>query len=181
MSEDTASWWARVISPGAGTKSGLYMVPDVGDEVMVVFEQGDFNRPYVLGGVWNNQDKLPGSGDAAGNNERHKIRTWTSATGHEISVYDNADNKIHIKTAAGHSLTLDDKEQKIEVISKGKSKLVIDDRAKKIDLESEGMLNIKSKQPMSIESNMTLKAQAKQVDMDGGPMVNIKGGIVKIN
>jgi uncharacterized protein involved in type VI secretion and phage assembly len=46
------SVWARLIIP-TGKQSGFLFVPDVGDEVLVSFEHGDVNRPYVLGAIWN--------------------------------------------------------------------------------------------------------------------------------
>lgn len=50
--EDPAPW-ARVAVPSAAALSGHYFVPDVGDEVLVAFEQGDTNVPYVIGSLWN--------------------------------------------------------------------------------------------------------------------------------
>jgi uncharacterized protein involved in type VI secretion and phage assembly len=53
-------WWARVASPGAGAERGALMLPVVGDEVVVGFEQGDVRRPYVLGALWNGQARPGG-------------------------------------------------------------------------------------------------------------------------
>lgn len=50
-------WWARVTAPAAGAKRGLLMVPQPGDEVLVAFEHGDTEHPYVLGSVWNGTAK----------------------------------------------------------------------------------------------------------------------------
>ena len=45
--------WARVCVPMAGMLSGEYYIPNLGDEVLVAFEHGDVNVPYILGGLWN--------------------------------------------------------------------------------------------------------------------------------
>ncbi|MGC1421512.1 MAG: phage baseplate assembly protein V [Terracidiphilus sp.] len=45
--------WARVASPMAGPLHGYYMIPNPGDEVLIAFEQGDTNAPYVLGSLWS--------------------------------------------------------------------------------------------------------------------------------
>lgn len=45
--------WARIAVPFAGSMSGHYFIPDVGDQVLVAFEHGDVNAPYVLGGLWS--------------------------------------------------------------------------------------------------------------------------------
>jgi uncharacterized protein involved in type VI secretion and phage assembly len=60
LGEGVESWWARVASMGAGQERGALMLPVVGDEVVVGFEQGDVRRPYVLGALWNGQAK-PGT------------------------------------------------------------------------------------------------------------------------
>lgn len=46
--------WAPVVQVGAGPRSGSLFLPEVGDQVLVGFEFGDPQRPYVLGGVLNN-------------------------------------------------------------------------------------------------------------------------------
>ena len=49
-------WWARMAAPGAGNDRGQLMMPLVGDEVLVAFEHGDVQRPYVIGSLWNGKD-----------------------------------------------------------------------------------------------------------------------------
>ncbi len=57
LGADTEGWWARVTGPNAGNARGLMMMPQVGDEVVIGFEHDDVNHPYVLGSVWNGQNK----------------------------------------------------------------------------------------------------------------------------
>lgn len=45
--------WARVAAPMAGILHGMYFIPNIGDEVLVAFEQGDVNVPYIIGSLWN--------------------------------------------------------------------------------------------------------------------------------
>jgi hypothetical protein len=45
--------WARVASPMAGIAHGTYFIPNVMDEVLVAFEHGDINAPYIIGSLWN--------------------------------------------------------------------------------------------------------------------------------
>jgi phage baseplate assembly protein gpV len=45
--------WARVATPMAGVLSGTYFVPSIGDTVLVAFEHGDPNAPYVIGSLWD--------------------------------------------------------------------------------------------------------------------------------
>jgi hypothetical protein len=45
--------WARVAVPLAGMLHGMYFIPNINDEVLVAFEQGDGNVPYIIGCLWN--------------------------------------------------------------------------------------------------------------------------------
>jgi phage baseplate assembly protein gpV len=181
LTDDAESFWARVICPGAGPERGLFIMPQVDDEVMVAFEHGDFDRPYVLGGVWNGQQAVPAPGAGAGSGEKPLVRTWYSETGHHISVYDNADKKIEIITAGGHKLVLDDANQTIELTSIGGAKLVINDQSNTVDLESKGPLNVKSTHPMSIKSDATLTVEGTSIDIKASGPLNLKGAVVNIN
>jgi phage baseplate assembly protein gpV len=45
--------WARVAMPAASMASGIYWIPNIEDEVLVAFEQGDLNAPYIIGCLWS--------------------------------------------------------------------------------------------------------------------------------
>jgi uncharacterized protein involved in type VI secretion and phage assembly len=47
--------WARVAMPLAGNQRGMFMLPDIGDEVLVTFIGGDSRFPVVVGSLWNGQ------------------------------------------------------------------------------------------------------------------------------
>src|SRR5690242_883455 len=52
---DTNSYevWARLATMMGGDNRGSWFVPEVGDEVLVAFDGGNPNRPYVIGALWN--------------------------------------------------------------------------------------------------------------------------------
>src|SRR6185295_7524769 len=54
-----STMWARVVCPFAGDQRGAFLLPDVDDEVLVVFVQGDSRHPLVLGGLWNGSASPP--------------------------------------------------------------------------------------------------------------------------
>ena len=56
--------WARVVQFGLGRQSGAMFLPEVGDEVLVGFEFGDARRPYVIGGLINQNTKVTLGGNA---------------------------------------------------------------------------------------------------------------------
>ncbi len=159
-SDDRAhSFWARIATLSAGKNRGSFFIPEVGDEVLVAFEHGDVNRPFVLGALWNNDDQPPETMDSGGKNNVRSIR---SRSGHVITLDDDSDNKkekiliksqgghqvtldddggkgkIEIKTAAGHAMTLDDAGGKLTVTDKSGNKMEFDANAGSLAVETSG-------------------------------------------
>jgi phage protein D len=190
MDDTQDSGWARIVSVGAGPDSGLIAVPEVKDEVLVAFEHGDFNRPYVLGGLWNGKDKPPSATTGAADGEAPQVRGWRSRTGHYISMFDNADNKVEIATAGGHTITLDDKNKKLEIKSSGGMEITVDDNSGDVKVKAGGKLVIESGTNLelisggdvSIKATMNMKLQANgMIDITASGPVNIKGAMVNLN
>lgn len=53
--------WARVATPFAGADYGAFLFPNVGDEVLVTFVNGDPRYPVVVGSMWNGNASAPES------------------------------------------------------------------------------------------------------------------------
>jgi uncharacterized protein involved in type VI secretion and phage assembly len=174
MSDEAESDWARVSGPGAGPESGMCLIPEVGDEVVVAFEHGDFSRPFVLGGLWNGQADLPPETAGAGSDEKPLVRTWRSRTGHRMTMHDDSKNKIEIETAGGHNVTIDDAGKKLTITTGGGLSVTMDDNGSKITIESGNEVEITSTGNMTIEAggNLDLKANGQ---------VNVRGAMVNLN
>lgn len=56
---EDADFWARLSLPVGGQSSGFWALPEIQDDVLVAFEFGDFNRPVVIGSLWNGSDRPP--------------------------------------------------------------------------------------------------------------------------
>ncbi len=90
LSDDYVSDWARTLQPGAGLARGTMLLPEVGDEVLVAFEQDTTERPYVLGGLYNGVDTPPTEGIPvvdSGSGEINR-RSFVSRLGHRIDLHD---------------------------------------------------------------------------------------------
>lgn len=173
LSDSNESYWARIATLMAGNDRGSFFLPEVGDEVLVAFEHGDINHPYVVGALWNGVDAPPETNSDGENNIR-KIR---SRSGHQITFDDTANQeKVEILTNAGHQIVLDDSSggEKLEIIDKtGSNFIKIDSLQNSIAIESGMKLSIKA--PMiEIESSGTMKIQASAT-------LTIKGALVQIN
>jgi len=190
LTDSDESYWARVATLMAGKDRGAFFLPEVGDEVLVAFDHGDINYPYVIGALWNGVDTPPET-NADGKNNIRKIK---SRSGHEIIFDDNDEQKkekIVIHTKAGHTIILDDSagEEKIEIKDKtGNNSIMIDSVQNAITISSQMKLSIKA-QDIEMESGgmMSIKAQIMKIESGGmmniksGAILNIQGTLVKIN
>ncbi|MFO0889875.1 MAG: phage baseplate assembly protein V [Isosphaeraceae bacterium] len=103
LSANNQGPWARIATLAAGDASGTVFLPEVGDDVLVVFEQGDINRPVVVGGMWNGRSKPP-EHNADGKNNVQMIRT---RAGHVIKL-DNTEGSESLQLAhpSGSTITM---------------------------------------------------------------------------
>ncbi len=169
LSPEDESHWARILTPMAGNNRGLYFLPEVEDEVLVAFEHGLAEFPYILGGLWNGKDKQPENNNDGQNNRRV------------------------IKSRSGHIIRLDDTKgkEKIEVIDKsGNNSIVINTADNSITITADADITIKSSKGkltlsgngVEISSKAAVNIEAKQnMNLKAGPQLNIKGSLVNIN
>ena len=94
--------WARVATPMAGMGRGAFFIPQIGDEVMVAFNQGDVREPYVIGSLWNTIDRPPALAPSDAITKR-SIRT---PFGQEVT-FDEATQSVTIRNTTQHTLSLD--------------------------------------------------------------------------
>jgi uncharacterized protein involved in type VI secretion and phage assembly len=80
--------WARVVVPFAGDNRGAFLIPDVGDEVLVVYLSGDSRYPVVIGGMWNGHDTAPDSFGGSGDS----VDRWTitGKAGTKIAIIEDS-------------------------------------------------------------------------------------------
>jgi uncharacterized protein involved in type VI secretion and phage assembly len=96
--------WARVATLFAGNDRGAFWMPDVQDEVVVAFVQGDSRMPIVLGGLWNGSSRSPETLDPANN-----LKVVRSRNGNRIVLDDTSGReKVIIETPGGNRITLAD-------------------------------------------------------------------------
>lgn len=169
LSDTEESHWARVVTPMAGKERGIYFLPEVEDEVLVAFEHGMMEFPYVLGALWNGKDAPPATNDDGKNN----LRVIKSRSGHVIILDD---------TAGEENITIADKTGKNMIIISSKENMISIMADADITLEStNGKLKLSGK-GIEIKSGAEIKIEASQnVDLKAGPQLNLKGNMVNIN
>jgi len=132
LSDDNETDWVRVATPMAGNGRGLFAPPEVNDEVLVMFDHGRMEIPYVIGALWNGVDKPPDSNR------------------------DHANNRRVFRSRSGHTIVLDDKpaDAKITIADKtGKNKIVIDSVNNAMTIACEQKLTIEAKGGISLSSS----------------------------
>ena len=169
--------WARVAQPAAGDGRGFYWIPHVNDEVLIGFERGQTNRPFVIGSLWNGKDK-PMKTAYVDENTTVMIQT---KSGHQIVISDkNGEEKIIIGDMSGkRTVTFDVKAKKFLIEAKeGDVELHAE---KKLVLECED-LEIKTSKTGKADIGTTFDLNISQKGgIQAGPVLNIKASKVELN
>jgi uncharacterized protein involved in type VI secretion and phage assembly len=138
--------WARQAQPSSGGKWGHYFLPEEGDQVLLAFEGGNIEKPYIIGCVPLDSAKFLGQSV----DEHNQFKRIMTKNGNLISFEDNKDgegqkDKILIETPGkAHDLLLDNENKLIRISDKEKANLI------EIKTES-GQMRIKAKSRLTIE------------------------------
>jgi uncharacterized protein involved in type VI secretion and phage assembly len=169
MADQVESDWARVVAPMAGPGRGVYFLPEVNDEVLVAFEHGNPDMPYVLGGLWNGKDKPPAdNGDG-----KNDLRIIKSRSGNQIKLSD-AEGEAAIEiidSSAKNTIVIRAKDNSITITAAGDITIAADNGKLKLSGES-----------VEIAATASIKIEASQgLDVKSSGELNIKGSVVNIN
>lgn len=166
-SQPQQSYWARVATPMAGNKRGIYFMPEVNDEVLVAFERGDMRFPYVLGSLWNGVDPSPET-NSDGKND---VRVIHSRADHKITIKDGSDPLVQVELSDGKRLTLN--RDGIELDDNQGNKLTMQSSGGSITIQAATSLSIKAPQitldastSMTVKSSGTLTVQGTTVTIN---------------
>lgn len=202
--------WLRVVTPDAGTSEkvstnrGFVFIPEVGDQVVVAFEEGNIARPLIMGSVFHGKS---GTGGSSSNDSK----SLTSKSGHTvrlddaggITVRDKDDNTLFLDGAGNGTMTTKEtfliecgetsikmskngdiviKGKKIttegdEIAVRGADKVEV--TGKIVGIDGTNALNLKTKDLKSDAKTATLNATTMKID--GSGEVGVTGGIIKLN
>ena len=106
---DLATHWARMVSPHAGPDRGFMFMPEVGDEVAVMFEDGDPERPVILGSVWNGVHQAPRGGFFAPEADipENNVKRIVTKSGNRVQMIDTPEKEsVVVATPLHTSMTM---------------------------------------------------------------------------
>jgi len=93
------------MTPHAGSDRGFYFIPEIGDEVVVAFTDGDPERPVILGSLWNGVDKAPTEEFWGGEYAKNDVKRIVTKSGHRIQIVDK-EGKESISIATPNHLRI---------------------------------------------------------------------------
>jgi uncharacterized protein involved in type VI secretion and phage assembly len=167
--EEGETWWARVATPMAGAEQGLYFLPEVDQEVLVAFEQGDVRFPYVIGALWNANALPPLTNEDGENNKR----TITSRAG-AILRFDDTDGKEKIEIV--------DASEKVSIVIDSEKSTITIEAEKDVSITAkDGPLTLKGKGVTIDSSDAVTVKSAMAMTLEASGEATLKGSTVSIN
>ena len=196
--QDENMWtpWLRIAQAHGGNDKGSYIIPEIGEEVMVGFENGNAEKPYVIGTLYHGKQR-PGDGWYSDSND---IKAFRTRNGHTVEVHDVDQGgfiRIYDNGKENYILTYSTDEKLIKLESKGNIELYADndiimeakndmkikvghDRTLSVGNDDETTvdhdqtLSVSNDQGISIGNNQTLSVSEDQsVRVDGSSEVNV--------
>ncbi len=166
------SGWARVAVPAAGLNYGFYFIPKMNDEVLVAFEQGDIELPYVLGVMWNLQESPPEFTPLLG---KSHIRT---ITGHDVE-FDDIKQSVTISTSTFQKITMDPLKIELSNLA-GSVTITLDNASQSIKMQAAVGIEMKAANIKIEGANVEINGAAK-TDIKSAGICNVQAPLVKIN
>jgi phage baseplate assembly protein gpV len=155
---------------------GFAAIPDVGDLVIVVFAEGDYHSPVVVGRLYRDDFEPP-----------------EHATGQVVLRLPSGGDEPQLQLEAGGDpalikITLPD--DVVIQIEKGKTLWQAGEVSVSLEAGGGGRIEIKAggtaitlkkDGDMAIKSAGNLKIEANEIDLSGSGKVKIRGGMVEVN
>ncbi|GAB3248663.1 phage baseplate assembly protein V [Kineosporia babensis] len=185
LGENVITGWARTVLTAAGPSRGMVVPHRVDDEVLVAFEEGDLQRPVVLGALHNGKDTAP-TGTAP--RDAALSAGLTSGNGHSLVLTDTTDqakNGMVLNQAGGQSISLND--QRILIKAAAGKEIRLEAGKASITLDAQGNVKIEGVQiSVTATSKMDLNAPAvttkatANLTLEGTASCALKGASVNV-
>ncbi len=172
LTEEHESYWARVVSTGAGSGRGTDWLPEINDEVLVGFEHGDIHRPYIIGAVWNGKDAPPTSVKDSVVAGRVRLRTFKTRVGHQLQFVDEdkatSNTGVYIETKGRNKISVNDTRRFIEIETSAGQRVLIND--------VDGSITIKANTRITNAATASITSTASSITSTAGATMNMSSG-----
>ncbi len=189
--------WVRVLTPHAGETKGFFCLPEVDDEVLIGYEQGNPSLPLVLGSLYNGKDVPPVDHPVAWKGAENNLKLFRTKSGNEIYFHDGSGSEaiVIVQKDSKNSITLTLDGPKIAIESQGDislsgANISLESTSGDITLKSAAAIKAESAQDTELKANGNLKSEGgmnydmkagMNATVEGGALVTVKGSLVKIN
>lgn len=170
LGDNMVSDWARVATSNAGKGRGLFMLPQVGDEVVVGFEHGDPRRPFVLGSLYTGT-KAPLDADLMdGDGQKSKFAVKTD---HQVLLHSQKEMKLHTE----EKLTVEVRNGDMSVTGDANVKT---EARQNFEAKASSGVKIEGTGSVELKSSGQVKVEGSTVSISGSGMVEVKGSMIKL-
>ena len=154
--QNDATPWIRCITPYVMNEGGVFFVPEIGSDVLVAFEEGDMERPYVMGAFNTSPSQF--CPDPAWGDSTPDIKAIRTVSGHTIEFHDiDGSEKIRIYDKDQVSeITLDTANNELKIFSTESLKI----EAKEIEIAAEKGIKIEAGEGITIDAIQSIKVEA---------------------
>ncbi len=173
MSKAQESAWARIVATGGGSARGNVFIPEVGDEVLVAFEDGDTRVPLVLGGLYGSQSTIPPPDVADGKVQKREL---VSRLGHTVRLLDGeaTDQKaIELVLAGGLNAVHLGADKTTVTVQKGKALSITVGSTAITVAQGTGEVSIKAPS-ISLQADQQIQLQAPTVTVNADTSLELK-------
>lgn len=189
--------WARLLQPIASDGFGVFMLPEVGDEVLLGWFNNDPNYPVVLGGLYSSKRRPPYAPEAG-----NHIKALVSRSKAKLEIND-LDKVITLSTPGQNQVVLNDKDQAVVISDQHGNKVtlraggiqmespqdIVLKAAGKIVLDALGEVSVTSQSDVKVSGlNVNCQAQVSLVakgsasaELSAAGQTTVKGALVMIN
>lgn len=159
---DTDGIWARLIQFYGTSGKGSFFYPEVGDEVLLGFINGDPRFPVILGTLYGGKNKPPYTPD-----QDNKIKAIVTKNDLKLEM-DDKDKVITISTPGGNQIILSDKDSSILIKDKSGNKVEMNSSGIKLDSFKDIVINAgKGKITLSALQDISVSSSAGNVSISG--------------
>lgn len=169
--------WVRLMSPYAGGKYGTYVVPEIGDTVLIGFIGGSLKKPFLLGSLYPANSSLVKQQFDKNNANKY----METKGGVQIAIEDTRGKQsVTVTTPKNLSVTIEDQNQTILLKDKtGKNKILMDMKKGEISIVASKKLSLQAGQT-SLELNGTagsVKLNGGKVNVAAKQTLNLQGQV----
>ena len=179
QTDNMQTGWIRVMTPDAGssdkvnTNRGFVFIPEVDDKVLVGFRNGDPNRPYVMGSLFNGYT-------AAGGGEGNKIKSITTRSGSTLKL-DDGDGSLFMQDKGGANMNFDGAGNHTLNAAASTTTSVGKNGESVLTMDSQGNINLRGKQQITLAiGNSKITISETEIKIESST-INANGTTCNIN